>query len=198
MRKQKRLAQAGFSMIEMMVATGLMVIIGASIAGLQYIMAKNEVLVLTGSLNVDQANASLAAISRELRTARAGDQGAYLIESASAQALVFYSDIDADGKSERIHYFLQGTNLQKGTTEPSGNPVTYPSNTEKVRTITENIRNGAIPIFNFLNENGQTTSNVSLIRMIQIYLRVNQNAGDPESDYVLETNANVRTLKENL
>jgi prepilin-type N-terminal cleavage/methylation domain-containing protein len=193
MKKQK-----GFTLVELMVAAGITVIVGAAIAGLQYIMTQNQVTVLTGSLNTDQANMSLAQMSKEIRTARAGDQGAYLFESTTPQSLVFYSDIDGDGQSERIRYFLQGTVLSKGIIDPVGTPPTYPSANEKIRIITENVRNGTTALFTYFDEDDQATNTVSLIRIVRIYLRVNQSATSAQNDYVLETSAHVRTLKENL
>lgn len=188
----------GFTLIEISVGTAVIVFIGLAIAGLQYLMTQSQVTLLTGSLNVDQANVSLSSLSRELRTARAGEQGAYLLESATDQSITFYSDIDYDGESEKVRYFLDGTAFRKGIIEPSGTPVTYPSNTEQIRTITENARNAELPVFAYFDEDTEITNNISEIRVVGIYLRLNTRDDDTDHDYVLETYANIRTLKENL
>lgn len=190
--------KSGFTLIEVTVATSVMIFIGLAVAGLQYIMTQNQVEIFNTSTNIEEANRSLETLARELRTARASEQGSYLLASMSAQEIIFYSDIDYDGKSERVRYFKDGVMFKKGVIEPTGNPVTYPSNTEKVKIITEFLRNDTIPVFTYFNGNKQTTTNPSLVRLVQIYVRLNQRENNAQSDYVLQTDAHIRTLKDNL
>lgn len=199
--------EKGFTLVEILAAFVLIVVLGLGIAGLQSILTHNQLLVWRSYLSVDEANSSLQILVRELRTARAGDNGAYPLELAGDQEVIFYADIDFDGETEKVKYYLASSALYKGVTEPVGYPVTYPSEEEKVRLLTENVRNGEEPIFYYYNGNwpGDTENNpllpsvrLSDTKLIRIYLRLNTEAGVPDKDYILESYAQVRMLKENL
>jgi len=45
-------------------------------------------------------------MTKELREARMGDDGSYIIEKAEDYEIVFYSDIDKDGDTEKVRYFV--------------------------------------------------------------------------------------------
>jgi hypothetical protein len=150
-------------------------------------------------LTVNQGNFAMSAIP-EIRNARNSDNGSYLIELASSQDIIFYSDSDADGKAEKTRYYLDGDRLMKSVIEPVGSPATYPENEAKKKSVAENIRNGAEAMFFYYNGNWpqQTTADVSEIRMVQIFLRVNSNSSSPQTDYILDTFSEIRTIKDNL
>ncbi len=204
---KKRKTETAFTLIEMMVSISLLMIIGVAIAGLQYIITNNQLVVTNGTVKVEYANGILSNMEREIRLIKNGDNGAYAIESASSLSFVFYADIDADGKTEKVRYFLNGTNLTKGVIKPSGSPITYPNENENLQLLTDSIQNGTLPIFSFYNGSWPTDTtnnplkdptNVTNIRMIKIYLRVNSKPNDPNHDYILDSSVVMRNLKDNL
>ncbi len=196
----------GFTLVEVAIGGAMMVAIGGAIAGLQYIMIQNQLSIFGGTTKVEYANSTARELVREIRTARDGDNGAYVIEAASANSITFYTDSDFDGKAEKIRYFLSGTDLKKGIIKPVGYPVTYPTNTEIIKTTAENVRNSSTPIFYYFNSSFPTDTinnplnspiDISKIAMIQIYLRINPK-NDPKSDYIVDSAAEIRTIKNNL
>lgn len=58
------------------------------------------------SVAIDEARRGIETMVKEIRTARFGEDGSYPIEKAEDKELIFYSDIDNDGKTERVRYFL--------------------------------------------------------------------------------------------
>ncbi len=58
------------------------------------------------SLAISEARRGIEIMVKEIRKAREGENGAYPIEYAGDKELIFYSDIDGDGKTERVRYFL--------------------------------------------------------------------------------------------
>lgn len=119
-----------------------------------------------------------------LRKIRQADNGDYPIESGDDFDLEVYIDIDGDGVTERVHYYLQGTALYQGVTEPiAGLPITYPNGDDTTRVITNSIINtNANPIFSYYNDdyptdvvNNPLTTPVDVadVRMIKIHLMVN-------------------------
>jgi prepilin-type N-terminal cleavage/methylation domain-containing protein len=197
----------GFTLIEVMLASALLVILGAAIAGLQYTLGVSQVTSINSFISVDEANSAVSQFTRELRTARKADTGSFPLESGNDNDITFYSDIDFDGKSEKVSYYLDGTDLIKSTIEPTGVPVTYPISSAKTKIISENIRNNGTPLFTYYNGDwpDDTTNNplatpIDLLqaKIVKIYIRVNTQADSPTSDYVLESSAQIRMVKNNL
>lgn len=208
MKHSKRfLYQKAFTLIEVLVAVAITSVLGAGILGLQYILSRNQIVVFRNYLNVEEANSSVTTLVREIRTAQVAETGAYALEELQDQQITFYSDIDFDTEVERVRYFLNGSQFSKGVIEPAGQPATYPAADEKVKVLTDNVRNGSTPVFYYYNggwpadtiNNPLTTpASLSETKLIRIYLRVNTEGDEPDKDYVLESYTQVRMLKENL
>ena len=120
-------------------------------------------------------------------------------------ALTSYYDFD--GQAEKVRYFLSGSDFSKGVIEPSGFPVSYPEAQEKVKVLSENVRNGNIPLFYYYNSDWpsdtsgnplSTPASPSDVKLIKIFIRLNTSPGKPDKDYLLESNSQIRMLKENL
>ena len=200
--------EKGFTLIEILIAVVLMAVLAVGLLSLQFIISQNQISVWRNYVSIDEANTSAAMLVRELRTARNGDNGAYTLESAIDNQVVFYSDADFDGDTEKVRYFLSGTDFTKGIIEPTGYPVTYPDDQEKIRVLSENVRNDvSTPVFYYYNEDWPedvatnpltTPASVSEINMIKIYLVVNTSINQPSKDYLLESFVQVRMTKENL
>jgi hypothetical protein len=92
----------------------------------------------------------------------------------------------------------QDNTLKKAVIEPSGNPVTYPADQEKITTISSYVRN-APPIFSYFNENGeQITENPAILSnttMMKLFMVINIDPERPPADYNLEQYIQLRNLK---
>lgn len=194
---------AGFTLIEVLVSSAILVILAAGFLGLQYIMSQNQVSAWNNYLAIEQANTAVSQLEKELRNAQQSEAGAYPLEIPNDQEIVFYSDVDYDGKTERVRYTLSGTSLEKGITEPEGEPATYPVVNEKVKTITDIVRNGSDPIFYYYNKDWptDTTNNplpladrISDTTQVKVILVTNPKPTDTDFDYTLETDVKIRML----
>lgn len=197
----------GFTLIEVLVVGALTIGLGFGIIGLFVILNRGQDLVFNDYLSVDRTNTTLSRIIREIRTARNGENGSYVIEDADSQSLTFYSDIDFDDRVEKVRYYLQGTTLYRGYIEPVGNPVTYPQANEITQELTENVQNDTTPLFYYYNGDWpedttnnplQTPFTLSDIKLIRIYIRLNPLPNDPQGDYILDSSATIRIIKDNL
>ena len=197
----------GFTLIEILVAMVLMVMLAGALLTLQYILSQNQIVVWRNYISINEASNSLSTLVREARAARNGENGAFAIETADDSELSFYSDYDFDGQAEKVRYFLSGSNFSKGVIEPSGFPVSYPEAQEKVKVLSENVRNGNIPLFYYYNSDWpsdtsgnplSTPASPSDVKLIKIFIRLNTSPGKPDKDYLLESNSQIRMLKENL
>jgi len=58
---------------------------------------------------VSEARQGIDTMVKEIRRADDGEDGSYPLEKAADKELIFYSDIDKDGETERVRYFLGST-----------------------------------------------------------------------------------------
>jgi len=204
---KKNQPNLGVTLIELLVSMVIVGILGLGVVSLQSLLSKNQVLIWNNYLSVEDSNNAVKQMVKELRTARNGDDGSYPLASAFDQQIVFFSDIDSDGESERVRYYLTGTELYKGIIEPSGYPASYPPANEKISKISALVRNGTTPIFYYYNGdwpvdtfNNPLPSPIRLsdTKLMRVYLRLNAKANEPQKDYILESYIQIRMLKENL
>jgi len=205
--KKGRNLNYGFTFIEILIALVLMSMLGAALLTMQYILSQNQIVAWRSYFSVDQANVSVSALVREIRTARYGENGAYPLETLNNNQISFYSDIDFDGEADKVRYFLNGPVFSKGVIKPTGDPPTYPSNQEVVNVITSNVRNAGRPVFYFYNGDWPndtvnnplaTPATPANTKTIRVYLRLNTTDDEPVKDFILESFASVRVLKQNL
>ena len=139
--------------MEVSVAGLLMVALGTAILGLQKVLMDTQLLGFVNYTNVDEANFSVSQMAREMRTMRSGQNGAYAFVYGDNDEVSFYSDIDYDGVSELVRYYLDGTTLNKSVIEPVGFPATYPPGNAVTKPLTQNVQNGADPELLSFDEN---------------------------------------------
>jgi len=198
--------EKGFTLIEIIVVSAIMAIIGLAILGIQFLVGQNQLIVWRSYVNVNEANSNIRIMVREIRTARPADNGAYLLDTLGDDEIIFYSDIDYDSQAERVRYTLNGSDLEKGVIEPAGFPATYPQEDEKVIVVSENIKNASENLFSYYNGDwpSDTINNPLALpfrfantRTIRVYLILNT-TDDASQDYILESHAQIRMLKSNL
>lgn len=191
----------------MSVAGMLMVVLGMAVFGLGRVLEESQLFGLTNYTNVDEANYTVTQMAREIRTMRSGQNGAYAFIVGNDNELSFYSDIDYDGTSELVRYYLDNGTLYKSTTKPVGFPATYPQTSTVTKVLTEHVQNGTDPLFTFFNEDWPTdTANNPMITpvsiadvgLVRISLTINSNEDVGTKGYTLNTNVNLRMLKSNL
>jgi len=80
------------------------------------------------SAAIDEARRGIKTMVQEIRQARSGDNGSFAVEKADDKEFIFYSDIDKDGKTERVRYFLgivsSGSQTQQCVTFTTGGSCT--------------------------------------------------------------------------
>lgn len=195
---------AGFTLIELIVVMAITGILSLGILALQRVMSNSSLSTLGSYLNVEEANRGIITMVKEIRNIRAGDNAAYPLERAQDQEMVFYSDVDFDGDTDKVRYTLSGTQFIRGVINPVGFPATYPSSDEKIKVIAENVQNGSNPVFYYYNGDwpDDTVNNplpsparLSDTKLMKVRLEIGDNANNP---YILESYVQIRMLKNNL
>jgi len=155
---------------------------------------------------ISEARNGIEIMIKEIREAQQGDDGSYIIEKAEDYEFIFYSDIDKDKETERVRYFLDGSDFKKGVIKPTGFPPVYitnpqdPQYNEKFFIISKYVRNQP-PIFHYFDGNMQELSSPARLKdtkLMRVYLVINVDPNRPPQDFVLESDVQLRNLKENL
>ncbi len=203
---QKVLLQhRGFSLVEILVAVSvlsvLVIVVGAFQRDVFFLGS-----VLRGSASTAQdARSIMRTMTKELREAAPSSNGSYVIESAATSSIVFYADIDTDTQRERVRYFIIGRELRKGVIQPTGNPVTYPTNSETFTILASTISPTTSPSFRYYDSSyaGTSTSmtypiDTARIRLIRFDLLLDLDANRSPVPRSYTTQVSIRNLKDNL
>ncbi len=200
-------SEEGFTIIEIVVAIFVFGLIVWGLLGLFSNIFSSSYK--SGGLLVDSDSARRLAIqlTAELRNAQLGSTGAYVLDTAEDQQIIYYSPgADGDLGVERIRYFAADGKLHKGITEYNG--VTYNTSTEQTIVVQKNLANGSNPIFYYYDGNytGSSTEvslsqpvNPSQVRFIKLNLQIFNTAGvDNTNTYTVTSGAAIRNVKTNL
>lgn len=113
-----------FTLVETLVVIAIFALIMGALSGAILMLYKVHGYTWEQSIAIDEARRGIEIMIKEIRAARTGDDGSYPIEKAEDKEFVFYSDIDGDGKTERVRYFLgtvsSGSQTQECQTSVKG------------------------------------------------------------------------------
>jgi prepilin-type N-terminal cleavage/methylation domain-containing protein len=113
--------QTGFTLIEMLVTMAIFILAIGAVAGFVIMVYRGHAYTFQQSAAINEAKKGVEAMVKELREAKMGDDGSYILEKAEDYEIVFYSDIDKDGATERVRYFIYESSSL------AGDCVTYSS-----------------------------------------------------------------------
>ncbi len=194
----------GFTLFETMLALTVVVIILVPLSRLEvktYSLAR--FFQNTATLQ-DEARKTLQVLMAELRSAGPSEAGSYPIEEATDTTLVFFRDINNDGLTERIKYYVDDNQLKKDVVVPSGNPATYPLGNPVTTIVAHDVANGTQPVFSYFDNNydGSTQPlaepvDVTVIRLVKAEIIIGKGNGE-QGQVILTTQVQLRNLKDNL
>lgn len=196
----------GFTLIEVLVSSAILVILAAGFLGMQYIFSQNQVTSWNNYASIEESNRVVSKFVKEIRDARLSDEGSHPLVTTSDKEIIFYSDIDFDGDTERVRYTQSGDQLVKGVIDPTTEPISYPLGNETTTVVSENVVISADPNFYYYNEDWPTDivnnplanpDRISDTRIVKIILTINVRPDDDSSEFTLESSGQIRMLKEN-
>jgi len=172
---------------------------------MQNFLLSQQTSVFQSFLDVENANAGIEIMVREIRNARYGDDGAYPLQVCSDQNLTFFTNTDTDDATEKVQYFLDGNQLKKAVIEPSDYPINYNS-PANITIIASGINNNYQPVFSYFNSSfsgagNSLSANLRQLqtRLIKITLIANESINqDQGTDFTITAFAQIRMLKDNL
>jgi type II secretory pathway pseudopilin PulG len=144
----------GTTLVEILFALGIFsLLVGAASWFLSTTLRTNKVLWADLAAQSDGRRV-MEKIVEEVRRTEQSNIGAYPIESATTNTLIFFANIDTDTDRERVRYSLTSSTILRGVTNPTGSPSVYVTSSEQVVILGQNIVNIAqnVPLFSYYGE----------------------------------------------
>lgn len=195
----------GFSLIEVLVVIGLFIMFSTAIAELLMWGNHGKDVVFEQLSKQNDGRIASQDFLNDLRRASYSSIGAYPIQLASANQIIFYSNVDTDSWKEQVRYFISNTTLKRGIIKPTGSPLNYNSANEVVTEVAHDLNN-TTTIFYYYDQNYDGITNtssmsmpidISKIRMVGIKLWLDLRPNVSPAPLYLEGKTEIRNLKAN-
>jgi prepilin-type N-terminal cleavage/methylation domain-containing protein len=207
MQKEKNIFKMGFTLVETLVAIAILLIGTAATTMLFSKMMQSKAYSLEMGRSAFVVSRSVGDLTQYLRQTKQSDAGAYPIVSASDNDIVFYSNYNKDSKTERLHVYLSNNKVYMGVRSPSATfPVTYATGDESTTQLADHIVNTSSDhMFSYYNKDYPadtthnpvaTPANVSEIRLVKIFLKINIDPNRAPDNIQQETFVELRNLND--
>jgi prepilin-type N-terminal cleavage/methylation domain-containing protein len=196
----------GFTLIEMIIVIGLITVITVGISTAVIWGMRLWNITQDHIKAQDQARTAFQSIIGEIREMQIADNGAYDIETADGDTVVFFANVDSDTKREKVKYELQNGTLYRWYAKSnSSSPPQYPAFSDTTKTtVAKNIVNTG-PVFLYYDDTYTGTSaplaepiQLNEVRLISVHLLIDYDPTRTPAPLELETNITLRNLKDNL
>ncbi|HEX3095846.1 MAG TPA: prepilin-type N-terminal cleavage/methylation domain-containing protein [Patescibacteria group bacterium] len=199
--------QSGFTLVEMVVAISIFTVVSVGLMYLVGVVFSQASKSGNTIADADQTRRLSNNIMQELRNAITASNGAYAIDTAGDQQLIFYSNVDGGTDIERVRYYLSNGKLYKGIIKQSGSPVNY--NGTETSTLVQNdiANNGSTPLFYYYDNTFDDNTDNPLTQPVNIanvtYIKLNiqvfkKGTANATGYYTVNSGAAIRSLKTNL
>lgn len=207
MQKRKNIFKKGFTLVETLVAISLFLIGTVTTVLLFSKIMQSKAYSLEMGRSSFVVSRSISDLTQYLRRARQSDAGSYALVSANDNDLVVYSDYNKDSATERLHIYLSNGGVYMGIRGPNDTfPVTYSSGDATTMQLADHIVNTSSDhMFSYYNkdypadtENNPVTTpaDVSEIRLIKIFLKINIDPNRAPDNIQQETFVELRNLND--
>ncbi|MEK7156704.1 MAG: hypothetical protein AAB790_02760 [Patescibacteria group bacterium] len=190
--------RSGLSVLETVVWIGMFAMAMAAVASALLAFYRTSSFAMQEAGAVTAAQHGIDTMTRVIREAAFASNGAYPVVSLAANDVVFYADVDSDSAIERVHYYVQGTNLYEGILNPTGDPPVY-TGTEVATVIAQDVRNisQSLNAFTYYDASGVAITNyanVSAVRFVTANIAVDSDTNRPPTAVTIRSSAAMRNL----
>lgn len=199
-----RLDKKGFTVLELIVVVGIFSVLCLVVAWILVASLRSNTTAWDQLQAENDAGKVLKDIVNLARKAETSDIGGFALATTTAYEFAFYANIDNDAYKELVRYKLSGTELTKGVTEPSGNPLEYNPSAEETTTIARdvvNIQKGD-PLFLYYDKNytgAQSAMSAPVeaanARMVKVKIEIDRNPTKSPVILTAESMTQIRSLK---
>lgn len=207
MKKIKANYRQGFTLLEVIIAVFLFSVVVALVSVFAVFFFRNYSFSFEEQQSIGQAQGSLTQMIREIRKARNGDDGSWPILVTNDNDFTFYADVNGDNRTDKVRYFMSGTELRRGVIEPTQVPVTYPSQNEKISVLISSLQATSSAMFTYYNGDWpgdnvanplQPSQRIFNTRFVQININVKPAGSFATKPFQLKSGVSIRSMKDNL
>lgn len=200
---KKKYFKTGMSLVELLVA---ITILSLGMVGFTILVARTwsfKGYALEQATATAGASRVLTQIARELRVVSQGEDGSYPIKSLDDYALTVYLDMDNDGHTERVHYFVEDGMFKQGITKFAAGA--YPAGDETVNILLRYVTNQDLskPFFSYYDNGYPTITTDPMtsltpydVRLIRVHIWINIRPVVAPDNVNLESFVELRNLNE--
>lgn len=190
-----------FTLVEVVVVVAITSVVGLALSSMILYTYRTNTYIYQQSAATDNARRGLEFALQNLREATTGADGSYPVSVAATSSVTFYSDVDVDGSVERVRYFLSGSTLYRGVTNPAGSPPSYTGQSEATTTIASYVKNfiANSPVFTYYAENGTALAvpaDPADVRTVGMGVMVDVDPNRTPTTYSLTGSATFRNLRD--
>jgi type II secretory pathway component PulJ len=194
----------GFTLIEVITSVGIFALLVVGILALVSAILTQSSKQSTLLDDNDQARKVAFNLINQLRNAQTSASGAYALDTAANQQLIFYTNTGSE--VDRINYFIQNGKLMEGVVKPSGNPAVYNLASE-TDTAVQNDLVTSVQLFYYYDGsydgvNGTPLTqpvNVTQVKFVKVNLTVYNKGGlSTTNSFTVTAGGTMRSLKTNL
>jgi len=203
---EKKDDRCGFTLVEAIVAIGVFSMIILGVGSILVYGFKYRAVIMEQLKTQTEGRKIIQDFVNEIRRANYSSVGAYPIVTADTQEIIFYSNVDTDSWREKVRYFLDGDILKRGTTKPTGTPLSYNPANEIVVEMIHDVYNTSTPIFYYLGQDYDGTSStdylstpvsVSQVRAVKFDLYLEADPNMSPKPLRVQGIGEIRNLKSN-
>ena len=187
----------GFTFIETIITIFVFTLAMGAVMAFIIMGYRTQSYALGQARAIQEARRGIEAMVKEIREARTGEDGSYVIYNAQDNEFSFFSDIDRDLAIEKVRYFSDGTNFKKGIIEPTvTNGIADYSGEEEISILSQYVRN-APSIFRYFDANGEELFNPDRrknVKLMEVSLVINIDPNRAPNDFELKSDVYIRNL----
>lgn len=189
----------GYTLVEAVMMVGVFIALAVMVSTVVLYLYRVNAHSIAQAVSLSSATKGMESIVQDIRGAMYADDGAYPLATMASSSIIFYADIDSDGKAERVRYFLSGTDISRGVIEPTSASA-YPTASEVVEVVTHDVQNFSknMSLFRYYDANGSEitlSSGILDVRLVKTELVVNADPGRQMVDVSLRSSASLRNIK---
>lgn len=196
----------GMTLVEILVTMSILVVVMIAVASFQYNVLNYNRSTQVRLTNVQEVTSILKTMAKELRATASSANGSYAINSAATSSITFFADVDSDGLTDQIRYYLSGTTMYRGVVKPSGSPLTYNQAQESTKILVTGVVNSSTtPVFEYFSGDYEGTGAsmsyplvLTSIRLVKASVTIDTDPNKPPPAKIYSTQAALRNLKDNL
>jgi len=104
-----------FTLVETIISIFIFILAFGAVSALAINLYKTNSYSFQQSQAIWEARKGIEGMTKEIREVYQGDNGSFFLEEADDDEFIFYADVDGDGKTEKVRYFIAPAGGSEGS-----------------------------------------------------------------------------------